>query len=154
MTTEYSHYIEEPIKISHSDLSIDEHYDEKIDEYDRTDFITYLKDIEVEFLSNLPKKNRKPIPELQICSKLFKECKDKFKGITAMIIYDEVSAIFELDSTLLYENLSKPIQRQLIKELKEKVSLDKYNKAIKNEFIERNGAIQPTFESKSHNQII
>ncbi|AFF28173.1 gp175 [Sphingomonas phage PAU] len=153
MTEQFpEHIIESQIKISHSDLSIDMDYDTLIDEYDKTEFLEYLKEVLPRLINNLPERKGKVQPEIQVCSNFFIECKKKFPGITAMIIFDELTEVLEISPELLLANLAKPIKNQLIIELKRKISLDKYNKKVQKEFIERNGAIQPTFSSRFHNQ--
>src|SRR5215217_6973557 len=129
-------YTPERIKISHSDLSVDMNYDEKIDAYDPIPFFNYLDVKGIELRATLPKNSRgKSLPDLQILSKFFMDCKDRFKGIPAKLIYDELTDYLEMNPKDMYENLSRTIKNQLLKELKQSISLDKYNKKVKQEFI-------------------
>lgn len=142
------------IKLSHSDLSVDMNYDEKIDAYNPIEFHNYLSgNGGLELKASLPKnKKNRCLPDIQILSKFFLFCKDNFKGISAMIVFDDLTDFLEISPKDMLDNVSRPIRGQLIKELKTRISLDKYNKRVKQEFVSRNGAIQPSLSSNNHTQ--
>lgn len=143
------HLVEMAPRISHSDLSVDMNYDDRIDAYDTTEFIAYVQDNLERLKKNLPTRKGKSLPDVQILSKFFIECKERFEGITAMIIFDVLTDYLDIKPEDMYNNIAKPIQSQLRKELAKKVSLDLYKKRVKNEFVTRNGAIQTSFSSRS-----
>lgn len=145
-----SHLIEVAPRISHSDLSVDMNYDEQIDAFDRTDFVDYLLANLNVLKKNLPTRKGKSLPDVQVISRFFMECKTKFEGITAMIIFDELTEYLDISPELMYNNVARPIQNQLRKELAQRISLDTYKKRVKNDFVTRNGAIQTSFSSRSH----
>lgn len=143
------HLIEVAPRISHSDLSIDMNYDEQIDAYDKTEFIEFL-DNQIESLkNNLRTRKGKALPDIQVISNFFMEAKEKFSGITAMIIFDELTDRLEMTPEQMYNNVARPIRNQLRKELAKVVSLDKYKKRAKKESVDLNGAVQMSFSDRS-----
>lgn len=144
------HIIATSNKLSHSNLSEDMDYDEKIDAFNAAPFLDFINEEGDKLRDSLPKRKDKILPDIQILTKFFMDCKSRFPGISAMLIYDELTDLLGISPAEMWDNLPKQIKGQLVKELKGKVSLDKYNKKVNKEFISRNGAIQPSLNSTGH----
>lgn len=131
-------------QLSHSDFAIDDESD-SVDDKDSAPIIEFLKSIESKYREQIDERDGKY--DKRIVNELFGLVYDKFrKDFSGMLIFDEITAFFDLDSTKFFKMLINPYKNMLFKALKENVNLDTFIRIKKKEQIEQtNGAYQPTF---------